>query len=93
MMVKHFSRDLPKTLGYIGVMMEKKMEATIVYWGYIGNNGKETGSYHSILGLFWGDISYYTLCVRFRCDAICFEGLASAQPSLNSFVHQAMQTV
>ena len=33
--------------------MEKKMETTIVYWGYIGNNGKEHGNYYSILGLYW----------------------------------------
>ena len=32
--------------------MEKKMETTIVYWGYIGNNGKENGNYYSILGLY-----------------------------------------
>ena len=37
--------------------MEKKMETTIVYWGYIGiieyrNNGKENGNYCSILGLY-----------------------------------------
>ena len=29
------------------------METTIVYWGYIGNNGKENGNYYSILGLHW----------------------------------------
>ena len=29
------------------------METTIVYWGHIGNNGKENGNYHSILGLYW----------------------------------------
>ena len=23
--------------------MEKKMETTIVYWGYVGDNGKENG--------------------------------------------------
>ena len=33
--------------------MEKKMETTIVYWGYVGNNGKEHGNYYSILGLHW----------------------------------------
>ena len=33
--------------------MEKNMETTIVYWGYIGNNGKENGNYYSILGLYW----------------------------------------
>ena len=32
--------------------MEKKMETTIVYWGYIGNNGKENGNYYSILRLY-----------------------------------------
>ena len=40
--------------GYIG-MMEKRMETTIVYWGYIGShrdNGKENGNYYSILGLY-----------------------------------------
>ena len=26
------------------------METTIVYWGYIGNNGKENGNYYSMLG-------------------------------------------
>ena len=30
--------------------MEKKMETTIVYWGY-RDNGKESGNYYSILGL------------------------------------------
>ena len=30
--------------------MEKKMETTIVYWGY-RDNGKENGNYYSILGL------------------------------------------
>ena len=30
--------------------MEKKMETTIVYWGYIGIiNGEENGNYKSIL--------------------------------------------
>ena len=41
---------------YTGIM-EKKMETTIVYWGYIGgywDNEKENGNYHSILGLYWG---------------------------------------
>ena len=35
------------------------MEATIVYWGYIGvilGNGKENGSYYSILGLYRGSM-------------------------------------
>ena len=31
-------------LGCIGIM-EKKMETTIVYRGYIGDNGKENGNY------------------------------------------------
>ena len=26
--------------------MESKMETTIVYWGYIGDNGKEQGNYY-----------------------------------------------
>ena len=30
--------------------MEKKMETTIVYWGY-RDNGKENRNYYSILGL------------------------------------------
>ena len=30
--------------------MEKKMETTIVYWGY-RDNGKDNGNYYSILGL------------------------------------------
>ena len=30
--------------------MEKKMETTIVYWGY-RDNGKENGNYYSIMGL------------------------------------------
>ena len=29
--------------------MEKKMEKTIVYFGNIGNTGKENGNYFSIL--------------------------------------------
>ena len=32
--------------------MEKKMETTITYWGYMGENGKENGNYYSILGLY-----------------------------------------
>ena len=41
-------------------IMEKKMETTVVYWGYMGlygDNGKENGNYYSILGLYgviWG---------------------------------------
>ena len=31
--------------------MEKKMETTMVYWGYRGDNGKENGNYYGILGL------------------------------------------
>ena len=33
--------------GYIGIM-EKKMDATRVYWGLDRDNGKENGSYYSI---------------------------------------------
>ena len=29
-------------------IMEKKMETTIVYWGYREHNGKENGNYYSI---------------------------------------------
>ena len=32
--------------------MEKKMETTIVFWGYIGNNGKENGNHYN--GLYRG---------------------------------------
>ena len=32
--------------GFIGIM-EKKMETTIVYWGYSGDNGEENGDYYS----------------------------------------------
>ena len=39
-------------LGDAKELMEKKMETIIVYWGYIGNNGKENGNYCSILGLY-----------------------------------------
>ena len=41
-----------KTVGNIGItsdnmgIMEKKMETTIIQWGYIGDNGKENGIYH-----------------------------------------------
>ena len=28
-------------------MMENKMETIIVYWGNIGENGKESGNYYS----------------------------------------------
>ena len=34
--------------------MEKKMDTTIVYRGYIEDNGKEKGNYHSILWLYRG---------------------------------------
>ena len=34
--------------------MEKKMETTIVYWGYIGENGEENGNYCSMSGLYRG---------------------------------------
>ena len=27
------------------------METTIVYWGYVGDNGKENVSYYNVLGL------------------------------------------
>ena len=30
------------------------METTIVYWGYMGDNGKENGNYYSILGVILG---------------------------------------
>ena len=29
--------------------MEKNMETTIAYWGYIGDNGKENGNYDGFL--------------------------------------------
>ena len=36
-------------------MMEKKMETTIVYCGYIGDNGKENGNSFLDLGFrVWG---------------------------------------
>ena len=35
--------------------MENRMETTIVYWGYIGDNGKQNGNYYSILGLCRGN--------------------------------------
>ena len=28
----------------------------MLYWDSIGENGKENGNYHSILGLYWGYI-------------------------------------
>ena len=31
------------------------MEATIVYWGYIGRMEEENGSYYSILGSYLGE--------------------------------------
>ena len=34
--------------------MEKRMETAIVYWEYIGDNGKENGNYCSILGVYRG---------------------------------------
>ena len=40
----------PPSLGRPGIM-EKKMETTLLYWGYIGNNGKESGNYYSITAL------------------------------------------
>ena len=30
------------------------METTVVYWGYIADNGKQNGNYYSILGLYRG---------------------------------------
>ena len=39
------------SLGPIGIM-EKKMETTIVYWGYIGIMEKKMENYCSILGLY-----------------------------------------
>ena len=35
-------------------MMENKMETTIVYWGYLRDNGKENGNYYSIIGYILG---------------------------------------
>ena len=32
--------------------MENKMETTIIYWGYIGNNGKDHGNYYLGFGVF-----------------------------------------
>ena len=32
--------------------MEKKMETTVLNWGYIGDAGEEDGNYHIILGLY-----------------------------------------
>ena len=34
-------------MGYMGIM-EKNMETTIVYWGCLGDNGKENGHYYSM---------------------------------------------
>ena len=34
--------------------MEKKMETAIVYWEYIGVNGKENANCYSILGVYRG---------------------------------------
>ena len=49
-----YGGKLPYNIGvYMGIM-EKKMEAIIVYWGSYGDNGKENGSYYSILGFIWG---------------------------------------
>ena len=31
-------------MGGIWGIMEKKMETTVVYWGYMGDNGKENGN-------------------------------------------------
>ena len=28
------------------------METNIIYWGYIGDNGKENGNSHNILGIY-----------------------------------------
>ena len=36
--------------------MEKKLETTIVYWVFIGYNGKENGNYSSIMGYMRNDI-------------------------------------
>ena len=42
-------------MGYIGIM-EKNMEITIIYWGYVcWDNGKEHGNYYDILGLYRDD--------------------------------------
>ena len=52
------------------MIMEKRMEATIVYGGYIGVNGKENGSYYSILGLYRDNGkengSYYSILGLYR---------------------------
>ena len=44
-------------------IMEKKMETTIVYWGYIlglcRDTGKETGSYRDYRGIYRGYIGLY----------------------------------
>ena len=37
--------------GNIGIM-ENQMETTIVSWGVYRDNGKENGSYHSIIGAY-----------------------------------------
>ena len=40
-------------------IMEKKMEATVVCWGYTGDNGKEHGSYCGILGMYRDNVTYF----------------------------------
>ena len=37
-------------------IMEKKTEATTVYWGYVGENGKENESYYIAIGYHIGAI-------------------------------------
>ena len=39
-------------------VVKKKMEPTKVYWGYIGDNGKEHGNYHN------GKIGYIVGLIR-----------------------------
>ena len=54
--------------------MEKKMETTIVHWGYIEvvlgvlywDSGKENGNYYSILELYRGYIGVYIWIMEVR---------------------------
>ena len=47
------------------------MQTTIVCWGYIRGNGKENGTYYSILGLYWITCASEARCAVLCCTLMC----------------------
>ena len=60
--VKHICEYLEPRPTLSPIVPLKWIECGVYHWGYIGNNGKENGSYCSIIGCIWymGILLYYT---------------------------------